>query len=49
MISTERGKAPDLESINKLNIVEPVIYRLDNSIPVYAVNMNDSEVIQLAV
>ena len=42
-----RSKAPKIQEINSLSIPLPTIYRLDNGIPVYILNMGTQEVVKL--
>jgi len=49
MKSPDRSQAPNLKQISNLELVEPVVHRLDNGIPVHEINLGTQDVLKLEI
>jgi len=49
MNAPDRSQAPPLQQITNLQFIQPVVYQLDNDIPVYEINLGTQDVIKLEI
>ncbi len=45
----DRSQAPPLQQVENLQLVEPLVHRLDNGIPVYEINLGTQDVLKLEI